>query len=934
MFTLTKSGSENLVTNQKGGDFTAPRVATTANGSFRVVWDANDYIGERPIGPTGAPSGAELISFDQGQRVFPLDGGGTFTLTGGGGSFAEYRMMTSAGNQVTSTLYINFPPSLGHFSSTTLSGVVTDGQGGALLLLRNVRGGPLEPTIDTSRVIHVDALGRQTELPVSGVGLELFALKGGGYAVVRAAGSNNAAPADVAVFDAKGVPLVAVPVAGVDVTGVALTGQGRVVVVSESGGDVFQQVFDANGAAVGARTLVNTAVAGVQTGSSVITLADGSYVVGWTDGDAWVRLFNPDGAPATDAVRVEGAGNGLEQFALVLEANPVGGFAAVWLEGAGGGGAPSLVKSQIFVTGQVGTAGADTLTGGPGGEKVEGGDGADRLALAAGDDFGLGQAGADTILTGDGADTLAGGAGDDVLDGGRGFDFADYRDSAAAVRADITALAATGEGADRLSQIEGVLGSAGGDTLVGNYLSNNLFGFAGDDVIEGMSANDYLDGGAGNDTVVLVGQTSDYFVRPNTDGTAALIGPFGTSTVFSVERVQIGGQTMTWTDFANQAFNSLRYVASNPSLIASLGTDAAAARQHWLSTGQAQGLSLTAFDPLRYAASNPDLMAQFGTNTEALTRHYITTGFAGGRSATSFDALQYGAINPDLLRAFGPDVSAMTRHYVVSGPAEGRPVSGFDPLLYGASNDDLARLFGNNSQALFDHWVRSGALEERPTTTFDGLMYAATNDDLARTFGTDARAAMNHYLTVGADEDRETTGFDAVAYLLSYGDLQERGIGPEGAFTHWLTVGADENRRGDEFFGREQEDHSIAIGRTIVGELDSYSVDGRLYADKDWYALTLRPGETAFVAVRGAEGGHGTLADPRLLVYDGRGVFMRELDNTGPSLDATFIFNSIPGGTFYLVVASRGTYGVDDGTYTLQVLTPPIGGAPADGWIA
>ncbi len=922
MFTLTKSGQENLVSSLKRGDVSAPRIATTSNGEFRIVWDANEFIGEQKIGPNGAVLGIETSIFDQGMTKIPLDGSATFTIIPTIG--ADYHFVNSSGNFYGGILYQNF----GSPTSSSVTRVVDFAgteDGGVLLLLRhqsyNLRN--FAPPTDTSQVVRIDSLGRKTEVQLAATGSDLFALLGGGFAVAE--------PSVVAVYGADGKLLTNLTVeAGLVVTGTAITGQGRYVVVGEVGGEVYQQLFGVDGLALGGRTVINTATAGLQGGSSVTTLTDGSYVIGWTDGDAWVRLYNPDGTAATDQVRVE-AGGTFEQTALVLKANPIGGFVATWLESTGSGVPPSSLKTQAFVTGQIGSAGADTLTGGAGGERVDGGDGSDLLSLGGGDDQAIGGSGDDTLSGGSGADTLTGGLGNDRLDGGAGFDFADFRGSATGVRADITGLSASGEGNDQLLLIEGVYGSSGNDTLVGNYLSNNLFGFAGDDVIDGQSANNYLDGGDGTDTLVLFGAVSDYFVQATTTGGWTVSGPIGTSTVFGFERAQIGSVTLNWSDFVSQAFNGLRYVASNTDLIARFGSDAVGARQHYTGTGQAEGRSLTTFDPLRYAASNPDLLARFGTDTQALTRHYTTEGFAAGRSATSFDPLQYGAANADLLRAFGADLSALSRHYAVTGVIEGRSAKGFDPLLYGASNDDLARLFGSDKNALFNHWIKTGALEDRPSTTFDGLQYAAANSDLARLFGTDAGAAMNHYLRFGADDGRPQNGFDAVAYLLSYADLATSGGGVQGAFTHWLTVGADEMRRSDEFFGREQKTHLLDADRSARDALQNYTINSRSYADKDWFSTTFQAGERVVISVRGAGTGNGTLVDPLLQVYDSLGRLVALDDNGGSNLNAKLNFTAGLGGQYYLVVSSSVT-NFTQGSYEISV-TPASAAAADPGWV-
>jgi len=437
------------------------------------------------------------------------------------------------------------------------------------------------------------------------------------------------------------------------------------------------------------------------------------------------------------------------------------------------------------------------------------------------------------------------------------------------------------------------------DTLSGGTTDDVLSGLAGDDVLRGMGGADTLLGGMGGDSLNggagddrMDGGLNTDFVTNVTATSARVIGPFGVDQVLNFERVRVGTTEMTWQDFTSQAFNGLRYIASNPDLIATLGADAERGRQHWLSTGRAEGRPLDTFDPLRYAASNPDIAAQLYIDTAALSRHFILTGYAAGRSATSFDPLQYAAINPDLLRAFGVDAAAFTRHYAVAGVAENRPLTGFDPLLYGASNDDLARVFGTDSAGLFQHWINSGVFE-----------------------------------------GREPNGFDPVAYVLSYPELQAAGVTPQNAINHWLTVGADQGLRGDELFGREQASHLLP-NNVVTSELDNFDTSGRFTADRDWFELSLSGSRTVRISASGVDSGRGTLADPRIEIYDARGRLVATDEDSGPGRDALVsLFEGVPPAqrtTFYIVVRSASG---GEGTYELSLDYTTQGGAPAEGWI-
>lgn len=669
---------------------------------------------------------------------------------------------------------------------------------------------------------------------------------------------------------------------GLSVAGLA---GGQVAFAWVSSGSVWLSLYPAGNLGRGdltGRTAPVRLAEGAGSGEpQIAVLPDGRFVVGWTSGgDVMAQVFSASGIAQGAATRIGAVATG-EQDELRLAVGADGALAAVWRDASGQGGDTSATGIKL----EAQSFGQD-LRGGPGVDRLTGGAASDRLSGFAGDDVLFGGGGADTLDGGMGGDSLSGGAGDDVIAGGLNVDFVTYADAPSAVRADITALRATGGGGnDTLTGVETLYGSAFNDTLIGNFLANGIVGGAGDDVIEPHSGSDYLDGGAGTDTLVLAGSVTDYFVTNLAGQDGKLIGPFGTSEVHGFERVQVGSVSLSWAEFTNQAFNGLRYVASNPDLIASLGTDAARAQQHWTNTGRAEGRSLDGFDPVRYAASNPDLLAQFGVDTQALTRHWITTGFAAGRSATSFDALQYGAAHADLLRAFGADPAALTRHYAVTGVGEARALNGFDPLLYGASNDDLARVFGTDSAGLFQHWIRSGAYELR-----------------------------------------EPAGFDKVAYILSNPGIVDAGVTVDTAITHWLTTGADQGLRGDELFGREQIGHAIGPGST-TGALENFTTSNRFSADRDWYQLNVGPGGSVRITVRGADSGGGTLTDPCLEVYDARGRLIASDEVSGEGRDASLNLEAGPGAYFIVVRSATEA----EGTYVVDIAG--AAGAPSEGWV-
>jgi Ca2+-binding RTX toxin-like protein len=177
-----------------------------------------------------------------------------------------------------------------------------------------------------------------------------------------------------------------------------------------------------------------------------------------------------------------------------------------------------------------------TLDGKPGdGEAGEGdqvaGDVEDVLA-GSGDDELRGSSDQNRLDGGGGDDFLHGAEGADDLVGGSGFDFADYSDRSATLTLTADGSPVSGDPSDGLagardrieSDVEGLVGGAGDDTLTGNALDNDLDGGLGADV---------LSGGAGTDTADYGDRTADVLVsldgvaNDGEDGERDSVGPGG-----------------------------------------------------------------------------------------------------------------------------------------------------------------------------------------------------------------------------------------------------------------------------------------------------------------------------------------------------------------------------------------------------------------------
>jgi Ca2+-binding RTX toxin-like protein len=119
----------------------------------------------------------------------------------------------------------------------------------------------------------------------------------------------------------------------------------------------------------------------------------------------------------------------------------------------------------------------------------------------------------DTLVGDNGNNLFEGDAGADFMVGFDGFDTASYAGAPVGVRADLANAAVnTGHAAgDAYVGIDGLLGSAFGDTLSGNDEANTIRGGAGADLIEGRGERDALFGGQGADR--MFGGDGDDFLR-------------------------------------------------------------------------------------------------------------------------------------------------------------------------------------------------------------------------------------------------------------------------------------------------------------------------------------------------------------------------------------------------------------------------------------
>ena len=167
----------------------------------------------------------------------------------------------------------------------------------------------------------------------------------------------------------------------------------------------------------------------------------------------------------------------------------------------------------------MGTKKSETITGTNGPDVIVAKGGADRIVTKGGDDLICAGGGGDDIEAGGGSDFIFGNNGNDKMNGGADTDYqfggfgndtykggadpdtAAFNFSPSPVTVDLVQGTATGEGADKLININGVFATDGHDTIVGDDNTNFVFGNGGNDDIDAGGDIDLITPGPGDDTV-------------------------------------------------------------------------------------------------------------------------------------------------------------------------------------------------------------------------------------------------------------------------------------------------------------------------------------------------------------------------------------------------------------------------------------------------
>lgn len=315
----------------------------------------------------------------------------------------------------------------------------------------------------------------------------------------------------------------------------------------------------------------------------------------------------------------------------------------------------------------------------------------DSFSGSEADEHFIGGAGEDLLSGASGNDTLEGGKGADTIDGGEGQDRASYVSSNAGVAIDLVNQLASGGDAegDTLTSIEGAIGSAFNDFMLGDDLDNDfngkdgadiIFAGAGDDVVEGGAGSDTLDGGNGNDTLSYEGSNAGVTVNLSTDDAEG--GDAEGDSISDFENLTGSSHDDTLT--GTVAYNILNGGAGNDIFIATDGGDGI--------------LGGAGSDTIAFTAS-----------ASAVTANITTIDYSGGL-ATGIDAISIenliGSDHDDSLT--GDDGTNILAGGSGNDVIEGG--KGDDIIDGGAGDNDTAIFSGNVSDYLITN-ASEGSLQ-------------------------------------------------------------------------------------------------------------------------------------------------------------------------------------------------------------------------------
>ena len=502
----TKSGAEFIVNTVTTKDQLKPDVAALANGGFTVVWEDRSLIGgdnsvssikSQVYSAAGTKVAGEVLvntltaGAEEDPAITTLSDGRMVVVwtdsSHGAGDTAflavRGQILTAAGAKSGGEFLVNTLTALSQFEPDVVALA-----GGKFAVAWTSNFDPLASEQIFLQIYNADGTRSGTQIQVTNVDLEIKAnpsltlLTNGNFVVTYTGVDDILAQ----IFTPSGVRVGGeIAVKAIDAEGdvsihpvVAALRDGKFVVAwdendsTPGGGDltsssIHAQVVGANGALYGPAFLVNTTAINTEEEPSITVLADGRFMVTWTQ----LNFASPE------SVRHE-------IRAQIFDPREAG----VTLAGTG-------LNDQF-----VGTDFADQMSGGTGIDTLDARGGNDRLDGGTGADKLLGGLGNDTYVLGnDKTDIITDSGGNDTVQ--------------STIDRSLLAGELLNKGIENITLIGGGVINATGNgvanVLIGGSGNNMLTGGAGADTLDpGTAGIDQLIGGDGNDTYVLGARAS------------------------------------------------------------------------------------------------------------------------------------------------------------------------------------------------------------------------------------------------------------------------------------------------------------------------------------------------------------------------------------------------------------------------------------------